>query len=131
MSIFPGINRALWRAAAAGRSFLVLSLIVLNLGFVVVSNVSFKFSASSVGWQGLLKWQLVGNIAGFLSVITLTGMLRYMPLSLGYALSAGVGFVLVELVGARAILHEEIGLLQWIGIWITALGVFLIACGKR
>lgn len=109
----------------------VLALMALNLSFVVASNISLKLSALSPGWQGFLKWQVVGNVAGFLGVLSLTGALRYLPLHVGYGLSVGLGLILVEVVGARWILQEEITQTQWIGVVLAALGVFLIAWGKR
>lgn len=109
----------------------VLALVALNLSFVVTSNISFKLSALSPGWPGFLKWQVVGNVAGFLGVLSLTGVLRYLPLHVGYGLNAGLGLILVELVGARWILREEITPTQWLGVVLAALGVSLIAWGRR
>ncbi|MGQ9584830.1 MAG: hypothetical protein ACUVXG_05465 [Anaerolineae bacterium] len=112
-------------------ALIVGALVLMNLTCVVASNVSFKFSALSPAWQGFLRWQVVGNLTGFLGVLSLTGMLRYMPLHVGYGISAGLSFVLVELMGSRWLLHEEITWLQWIGVSLAAVGVSLIALGKR
>lgn len=109
----------------------VLALVVLNLSFVAASNISFKLSALSPGWREFLKWQVVGNVAGFLGVLSLTGMLRYLPLHLGYGISAGLGLLAVEVVGARWLLHEEITPAQWVGVVLTAVGVSLLAWGRR
>ncbi len=109
----------------------VLALVALNLAFLLASQLSFKLSALSPGWPGFLKWQVVGNLTGFLGVLSLTGLYRYLPLHLGYALNVGLGLILVEVVGARWILREEIAPMQWVGVALTALGVFLIAWGRR
>ena len=68
-------------------SMLVFWLIVINLGFNVLSNAAFRVSATSPNWRGLLIWQVVGNLAGFVTVITLTWMLKYMPLSVAFPLT--------------------------------------------
>ena len=51
-------------------SMLVFWLIVINLGFNVLSNAAFRVSAASPNWRGLVIWQVVGNLAGFVTVIT-------------------------------------------------------------
>lgn len=50
---------------------------------------------------------------------------------MGYGLNAGLGLILAELVGARWILREEITPTQWVGVVLAALGVSLIAWGRR
>jgi len=79
----------------------IVGLTLSNLVFSVASNIGFKLSADSVGWQGFLWWQLVGNIAGFLSVIAFTLLLRLISLHVAWAVTAGFGFALVEVFGAR------------------------------
>ncbi len=111
------------------RSWIVAALIITNLALVVASNVSFKFSAQSPGWRGFLAWQVIGNLAGFTSVLTLTALLRQIPMHLAYALSAGLGFVLVQVVGARLIFHETISDTQWLGVTLVASGIVLICRG--
>lgn len=69
----------------------VLALVALNLSFVVTSNISFKLSALSPGWPGFLKWQVVGNVAGFPGVLSLTGALQYSPSTWGTASTPGWG----------------------------------------
>ena len=49
-------------------SMLVFWVIVINLGFNVLSNAAFRVSAMSPNWRGLLIWQVVGNLAGFVTV---------------------------------------------------------------
>jgi hypothetical protein len=60
---------------------LILFLVLGNLIFTIVANSSFKVSAQSANWRSFLVWQVIGNLAGLVTVITLTWMLRYMPLS--------------------------------------------------
>jgi len=112
------------------RNWFIPVLIVTNLAMVVTSNVSFKYSALSPGWRGFLAWQVAGNLAGFASVLTLTALLRHIPLHIAFALSAGLGFVLVEVVGARLIFHETITDVQWLGVTLVAGGIVLISQGR-
>lgn len=112
------------------RTWFIVILVLTNLAMVVTANVSFKFSALSPGWRGLLAWQVVGNLAGFASVLTLTFLLRHIPLHVAYALSAGLGFVLVQVLGARLIFHEAISTSQWFGVALVAGGIMLISQGR-
>ena len=47
------------------RMGLILLLIAVNLLCILLSNVSFKWSAMSPDAKGFLRWQVIGNIAGF------------------------------------------------------------------
>lgn len=112
------------------RIWLTIVFAALNIAMVVVSNVSFKLSALSANWRGFLAWQIAGNLAGFASVLSLTFLLKQLPLSTAYALSAGLGFVLVEVVGARLIFHEAISTAQWLGVLLVTVGIVLIFQGR-
>lgn len=112
------------------RTGLTVALVVANVAMVVISNVSFKFSALSAHWRGFLAWQVVGNLAGFASVLSLTFLLKQIPLNAAYALSAGLGFVLVEVVGARFIFHEAVSATQWFGVMLVTGGILLIFQGR-
>ena len=68
-------------------SAIVFALIVVNLIFNILANASFRISALSPTWRGLMTWQVVGNLAGLATVITLTWLLRYMPLSVAFPLT--------------------------------------------
>jgi len=112
------------------KSLMILGLILANLAFVLLSNIGFKWSALSTGWQGFLWWQLAGNLAGFLSVLTFTSLLRLIPLHVAYAISAGFGFVLVQVVGAHLIFQETITKSQWLGSALVTLGIIVISLGR-
>ncbi len=81
-------------------SALVFWLIVVNLGFNVLSNAAFRVSAMSDTMRGLITWQVVGNLAGFVTVITLTWLLKYMPLSIAFPLTTGLTVLGVQMVAA-------------------------------
>jgi multidrug transporter EmrE-like cation transporter len=107
-------------------SLIVLVLILLNLGFNVLANASFKISAFSPNWRGILTWQVIGNLAGFITVLTLTGLLRYMPLSVAFPVTTGLSIVGVQIIAALFYFHEPISAAQWLGTLLITVGVFLV-----
>jgi multidrug transporter EmrE-like cation transporter len=109
-----------------GKGPLVLGLFVLNLFFNIVANSSFKVSADSSNWRGLLLWQVIGNLAGFLTVVSLTWLLRYIPLHVAIPLTMGLSVAGVQVIGAKFIFHEAITLTQWLGTSLVIMGIFLI-----
>jgi len=107
-------------------SITVFSLIFINLAFNILSNASFRVSALSETWRGMLTWQVVGNLAGFITVLTLTGLLRHMPLHIAFPMTMGLTILGVQLVAARWIFHEDISTPQWIGSIFIVIGIWLI-----
>ncbi len=107
-------------------SLLVFWLIIVNLAFNVLSNAAFRVSALSESWRGLLIWQVVGNLAGLVTVITLTWLLKYMPLSIAFPLTTGLTVLGVQLVAASWIFHEPISEKQWLGTMAVVIGIWLI-----
>jgi multidrug transporter EmrE-like cation transporter len=105
---------------------IILALVGTNLLFNIVANSSFKVSAFSPNWRGFLAWQVVGNIAGFITVLTLTGLLRFVPLHVGYPITVGLAVFGVQIVGASVIFHEPITPAQWLGTLLIVLGIALI-----
>jgi multidrug transporter EmrE-like cation transporter len=104
----------------------IVALIFFNLLFNVLSNASFRLSAMSSTWRGVLNWQIVGNLAGFVTVITLTVLLRYLPLSIAFPLTTGLTVLGVQLIAASWLFHEPISQRQWIGTLAVVLGIWLI-----
>jgi multidrug transporter EmrE-like cation transporter len=112
------------------------SLIIAILSLAVIactaaSNVSFKWSALSPALKGFLWWQLVGNLAGFMSVLSFTFLLRFIPLYLAYAVTAGLGFISVQVFGAHLIFHEAITATQWFGIALITTGIIVVSLGGK
>ncbi len=60
-------------------------LVLLYQVLVVVANVGFKRSAESTTAMAFLAWQVLGNLAGFLSVLTYTALLRWLPVHVAVA----------------------------------------------
>jgi multidrug transporter EmrE-like cation transporter len=121
-----------WRAGSISlpkpgqASAFVAGLILVNLAFNVLSNASFRISAMSPTWRGILSWQVVGNLAGLVTVITLTVLLRYLPLSVAFPLTTGLTVLGVQMVAASWIFHEPISSRQWLGTLAVVVGIFLI-----
>ncbi|MBC7257480.1 MAG: hypothetical protein H5T66_15385, partial [Chloroflexi bacterium] len=76
--------------------------------------------------MSLLDWQVVGNLAGFLGVLSLTGLLRLVPLHVAYPLTVGLAVVGVQVVAAGALFRETISPAQWVGTGLIVLGILLI-----
>ena len=107
-------------------SVFVVGLILVNLAFNILSNASFRISALSPTWRGILSWQVIGNLAGLVTVITLTVLLRYLPLSVAFPLTTGLTVLGVQMVAASWIFHEPISSRQWLGTLAVVIGIFLI-----
>jgi len=107
-------------------STIVLGLIIVNLIFNVISNASFKISAFSPTWRGIMTWQVVGNLAGLITVITLTILLRYLPLSIAFPITTGLTILGVQFVATRMYFHEPTSAVQWFGALLIVGGIFLV-----
>ncbi len=101
-------------------------LITLNMAFNVLANASFRVSAMSATWRDILTWQVIGNIAGFITVITLTLLLRHMPLSIAFPLTTGLAVLGVQIVASIWLFHEPVSQRQWLGTLAIVLGIWLI-----
>jgi multidrug transporter EmrE-like cation transporter len=101
-------------------------LVAVNVLFSIVANAAFRVSARSASWGDVLTWQVVGNLAGFVTVLTLTGLLRYTPLSIAFPLTTGMSIVGVQIVAARWLFQEPISSVQWLGSLLIGVGIFLV-----
>lgn len=108
----------------------ISSLLLVNVAFNVIANVGFKRSAIGAWPREFLIWQVVGNVSGFVAVLTLTFIMRYISLSQALAFSWGLGFIAVEVFGARILLRDMITPMQWAGIVLIGGGLVLISLGK-
>jgi multidrug transporter EmrE-like cation transporter len=105
---------------------LTLLLFGANFLFNIVANSSFKASATSASWRGFLLWQVVGNLAGFVTVLTLTAILRSVPLHIAFPVTTGLAVIGVQVVGARLLFNEQISPAQWAGTLLVVTGIALI-----
>lgn len=123
-----------WRQGLQARllandATVVVLLTCSNLLFNVVSNASFKASADSRTWRGFLFWQVVGNLSGLVTVLTLTGLLRYLPLHVAFPLTTGLTVIGVQVGAAHWLFRETVSSTQWLGTALILAGIFLI--GRR
>jgi len=103
-----------------------LVLFSANLLFNVIANASFKFSVTHPTWRSFLTWQVIGNIAGFITVLTLTGLLRFIPLHVAFPVTTGMTMIGLQVLAARLLFHEQISPAQWLGTFLVVIGIMLI-----
>jgi multidrug transporter EmrE-like cation transporter len=119
-----------WLQALAGtkaNSAVVLALVGANLIFNILANASFKVSALSSNWRGFLTWQVIGNLAGFITVLTLTGLLRFIPLHIAFTVTTGLAVLGVQVVASALFFHEQVTSGQWLGTLLVILGIVLVS----
>lgn len=109
-------------------SYLIMAaLVAVNVTFNIVSSSGFKMSAASSNWRSFLGWQVVGNLAGFVTILALTGLLRYTSLHVAYPITMGLSVVGVQIVAAALFFREGISPLQWLGTLLVVAGIVLIS----
>ena len=101
-------------------------LIAGNMLFNIVANACIKVSAGSPTWRGILFWQVIGNLAGFVTVVTLTGLLRFLPLHVAFTVTTGLSVVGVQVVAAWLLFHEPIPPARWVGTLLVVAGIVVI-----
>jgi multidrug transporter EmrE-like cation transporter len=105
---------------------LVISLLVFNVIFNVIANASFKMSAQSSNWRGFLTWQVIGNMAGLITVLTLTGLLRFIPLHVAFPVTTGLTVIAIQVFASRMIFNEQISLAHWLGTLLVTVGIVFL-----
>ena len=105
---------------------IMTALLAVNVIFSVLANAAFRVSARGATWGEVVTWQILGNLAGFVTVVTLTGMLRYAPLSIAFPITTGLSILAVQLVAARWLFQEPIAAHQWTGALLIGAGIFLV-----
>ena len=122
-------NARIWTpslSGSAGATGITLGLLLGNLLFNIVANAAFKVSALSPNWRGFLTWQVVGNLAGFITVLTLTGLLRYVPLHTAFTVTTGLAVIGVQIAAAAWLFREPISRADWVGAILIVLGIALV-----
>jgi multidrug transporter EmrE-like cation transporter len=119
-------NRLQTASLPQGNIFLILGLFAVNLVFNILGNASFKLSALANNWKGLVGWQIVGNLAGFVTVLALTGLLKYLPLHVAQPICQGLAIIGVQIVASWLFFHESISTTQWVGMLLIVAGIVLI-----
>jgi multidrug transporter EmrE-like cation transporter len=108
----------------------VIALFAAHALSTAFAGAGFKLSAASSDTRGFLFWQVLGNLAGFCSVLALTGLLRFFPLHVAYPVSQGVAIMAVNLISARLIFRETITTQQWMGAALIIGGIVLITARR-
>jgi len=122
-------NARIWiqsLTGSAGATGITLALVLGNLLFNIVANASFKVSALSPSWRGFLTWQVVGNLAGFITVLTLTWLLRYVPLHTAFTVTTGLAVIGVQIAAAAWLFREPVTRSDWIGAGLIVLGIIFV-----
>ena len=109
---------------------ILIVLLASNVFFQVIANSGFKLSASSGDARGFWTWQVIGNLAGLASVITITVLLRFLPLSVVFPVTTGLTVIGIQLVAAWILFRESISSVQWLGTLLVVIGIALIG-GRR
>ena len=112
------------------RGWRIAALILGNLIFTVLAKVGFKLSAASNDWRGFWCWQIAGNLAGFVGVLTLTWLLRLIPLHVAYPVTMGLAVIGVQVIASRFLFQESIAPLQWMGTGLVTAGIVLISARR-
>jgi multidrug transporter EmrE-like cation transporter len=105
---------------------ITLALLLGNLLFNILANAAFKVSAFSPNWRGFLLWQVLGTLAGFITVLTLTGLLRYVPLHTAFTVTTGLAVIGVQVAAAAWLFREPISRTDWIGALLIVAGIALV-----
>ncbi len=124
--MFQHLLRSISIPALESPSLIAFWLILINLFFNIVANAGFRLSAFSGSWHGFLVWQIVGNVAGLITVLTLTALLRYLPLGVAFSLTTGLAIIGVQLIAAVWLFHEPMSLRQWFGTLTIVAGIWLV-----
>ncbi len=121
-----GNVRSVLHLPQAGNPIAPVIFVCLNLLFNIASNVGFKFSADSPNWRGFLAWQIIGNVAGLVTVLTLTALLRYVPLGLAFTVTTGLAVLGVQVASSAVFFHETVSHTQWLGTLLVTAGIALV-----
>lgn len=112
---------------SSSSSAALLALVGVNTLFNIIANAAFKVSAFSPNWRGFLLWQVVGNIAGLITVLTLTALLRLIPLHVAFTVTTGLAVLGVQIAAASVLFHEPVSRMQWMGAMLVVLGIALVS----
>ncbi len=112
-----------------GSNTIIIILLGTNFLFNIVGFSSLKASASSATWRGFIAWQVLGNSAGLVTVLTLTGLMRYIPMHVAQPITQGLAIFGTQVFAAMLLFHETISPQQWLGTGLLIAGIFLISQG--
>lgn len=111
-------------------NILILALVIANLLFNIVANACFKLSAGSGSIRGFIAWQVVGNLSGFITVITLTAMLRFLPLHVAFPVTTGLAVIGVQMISGSLFFGESVSSNDWLGAFLVVIGIIFLTKGE-
>jgi multidrug transporter EmrE-like cation transporter len=94
--------------------------------FQSAAHICLKSSAGASSVWEFFVLQSVGNLAGLAGVLTYTGLLKKLPLHLGFPLTQGLVALGVLLVGSFCIFRESFTGNQLLGCLLVLGGVILL-----
>jgi multidrug transporter EmrE-like cation transporter len=110
----------------AHQNVIIFVLFAINLLFMVLSNAGFKLSTQSGSLRGFITWQVVGNLAGFVTVLALTGLLHYIPLHVAFPVTTGLAVIGTQMLAGRLYFSEVISPVHWFGTIIIVIGIVFL-----
>ncbi|GEM_PF-5857215 len=108
-----------------------IGLAVAALLTLTASQIGFKYASGADGLKNTILWLVGAGVAGTVSMLLYTLLLKHIPLHVGYAILYGLGFVLIQVVAAKFILKEPVSLMQWIGGAVMVAGIAMVAFGGK
>lgn len=106
---------------------LPVALVIGNMAFNILANVCFKYSTTSSSVPQFVGWQVIGNLAGFVTVITLTWLLKFTPLHVAFPLTTGLAVIGVHVIGSMLFFKEPVSSTQWLGTLFIIFGIVLVS----
>ena len=105
------------------RDWRVPALVLAYIALAVLENTGYKLSADSSHWKRFLLWQIVGDLSGFLSVLSLTALFRLVPMHVAFPVTQALAVVAVQVLAARLLFRETIAPVQWAGTALLVAGI--------
>jgi multidrug transporter EmrE-like cation transporter len=97
----------------------------LTIVFQSAAHILLRFAADTTPVWAFIAFS-VGNLAGLVGVLTYTGLLKKLPLHLGFPLTQGFVALGVLFIGSFCIFHESFTRNEIIGCSLVLLGVILL-----
>ncbi len=94
--------------------------------FQSAAHICIRYSAGASSVWTFIVLQSVGNLAGLAGVLTYTGLLKKLPLHLGFPLTQGFVALGVLFVGSFCIFHESFTQNEIIGCSLVLAGIILL-----
>ncbi len=113
--------------------------LVLNAAANLMMKFGMERFKTSVSGEGLIpiltalasNWILILGLCCFAAnVVLYTFALKELPISVAYPIMVTLGFAIIVFV-AGTYLHERLSPIQWIGVGLIVVGVWLVASRAR